>query len=1406
MFLSEKKYLPSPFTQIAMVKKLLLGVQLLFGCLFLFGQNSLNSGDFTTGSWGAGQAMVGSAGGSLIITKSVNSSGNKFFRFYGDGSPCGEYQASNNGDAFLSGIAVTAPNNNCGGSNAWLINVPTSSSNVVFKTDGQNDGIDKSIAFVIQGEVREVSTVSQLPIANNVTDENPVTVTANLSGVLATGQGVYLRYTTNAFTASTVVKMSGSGTVYTANIPAQTSGTVVSYYVFSSGDGTVGNPNGPFANGSDADFRTINWNSGSVNGGSNYTYTVKSSANISTATISPTTICAGTTFGVSYIATGIFNPGNVFTAQLSNAAGSFAGPINIGTVTSQTSGTVSVNIPAGTAFGNAYRIRVVSANPSTNGSDNGTDLKILPQITSAYIQSPKAATICPANVFTVYGRAGASTLTNNSGASPEITAQFGYGTSNNPATWTWVTANYNIQAASIENNKAEYNATFPANTFAAGTTYYYGFKFQVGSCGEVLAGQNGIFNNDPGVLTVNSNVSISAHPTITPQSPCLHTSPVELSVTATGTGLSYQWYSNTINSNVGGNPVGGAIGANYYPNTGVAGNLYYYCVVTGTCSAATSNVSGLVTVVANAASVLTSGAQTDNQTVYNDSTPITPITYALTSISGASITGLPAGVSGNFSGNNYTISGIPTTPGVYNYTITFTPVCGTIAPVNGKITVNSYVVEYANIQYPKNPMSFLADGTFDVYAQVQLTGVTDNEALHGTGIEVWIGYSTVNATSASDFASANWTWIPAIYNANYTAALPYYNPVRDEFVVNDFFQKAAAQGNPLVLGSEYFYVSRARRTGSSEFIYGGIDGTNSNTSGGIWNGTSLYANRIKLQDEIVWATENQWKYLDEYSGVFIFDKDPLNAIPNEAILPSILLKTKVEADYLASRPGFETKSLQLNSGVSLTIGSGKTLKVQEGINNLNADSPTKTLTIQSDANLLQVNPAATNHGKIRVERNAVVPFVQYNFWSSPVEGQNLYTLYQSGNAVTPNRVFRYNTATDYYTVISAGNFQKAAGYSIQGELNGQSNSAFFGNINNGNANIALQTTGNRYNLIGNPYPSNIDNDRLYQANLGAISSTFWFWDNTGNTALTQMGSNYNSYATNNFAIYNAAAGVGNSGTGTQNHASKVPNGKIMVGQGFIVQALNVGSPSVAFTNPNRVDAAGIFFAKNQKAEKNVFWLELGSPDGLVNTTAIVYHTDAQNSYDVFDSECGSLASDAIYSLPDNEIRPLAIQGRNFPLPIADSVALGVQFYQPGNYTISLKNPQGIFSGGQKIYLHDKVRHIYSDLSAGNYTFNAQAGSSQNRFEIVYKPGTVMGTENQTKEHLLVYRDGEDFVVKADRGILASAEIYDYSGRLLGQHTGAAVEIRIPATSLNAGAYVLKIIKKDGTHTSKKVVK
>ena len=89
-----------------------------------------------------------------------------------------------------------------------------------------------------------------------------------------------------------------------------------------------------------------------------------------------TSFCQNENFLVNYIVSGSYNPGNSFSAQLSDDMGSFASPIVIGNTTSTTSGSISVMIPNLMITSSNYRIRVVADNPAIIGPDNGNDLTI----------------------------------------------------------------------------------------------------------------------------------------------------------------------------------------------------------------------------------------------------------------------------------------------------------------------------------------------------------------------------------------------------------------------------------------------------------------------------------------------------------------------------------------------------------------------------------------------------------------------------------------------------------------------------------------------------------------------------------------------------------------------------------------------------------------------------------------------------------------------------------------------------------------------------------------------------------------------------------------------------------------------------------------------------------------------
>jgi len=86
---------------------------------------------------------------------------------------------------------------------------------------------------------------------------------------------------------------------------------------------------------------------------------------ITTGTVSPATICAGSEISVPFTTTGTFAAGTVFRVQLSDAKGVFpASPVELG---KGTKSPISTDIPAATSAGTAYKVRVVTQSPAVLG-------------------------------------------------------------------------------------------------------------------------------------------------------------------------------------------------------------------------------------------------------------------------------------------------------------------------------------------------------------------------------------------------------------------------------------------------------------------------------------------------------------------------------------------------------------------------------------------------------------------------------------------------------------------------------------------------------------------------------------------------------------------------------------------------------------------------------------------------------------------------------------------------------------------------------------------------------------------------------------------------------------------------------------------------------------------------------
>lgn len=562
---------------------------------------------------------------------------------------------------------------------------------------------------------------------------------------------------------------------------------------------------------------------------------------------------------------------------------------------------------------------------------------------------------------------------------------------------------------------------------------------------------------------------------------------------------------------------------------------------------------------------------------------------------------------------------------------------------------------------------------------------------------------------------------------------------------------------------------------------------------------------VSTNEVVIRPTENTW------NGTTWSDGTPTN---NQTLIFNGNYPPAVD-------PNVNIEGCSCTVKANVTIKSGTYFKIQNGL-----DVSPGTLTVESDANLIQVNPDAENNGNITVKRDLKFSAArqQYNYLISPVKNVSLTDIYKNaeGGPVQVPFVLYHNEANNkFYT--SSGAYIAGRALAVK-EATAAAfpvgpgpimKATFTGKPWNGNLPYTLvnskpEDSNRGYNLIGNPYPSNLDLVAFYNANSAtkALSPTFNLWDSTANSQTTQMGDSYGGQA---YAQFNAATPPG-SGTGATAPAKgdsaltsqKIPTQVIKVGQGFMAKTA-VNGLVVNFSNIMRSGAPTEgFFGKGAQESISFdrYWLNMTSPANITSQIAIVYFEGGDNGYTKEDSR--SLGgSDAIYSIVEGQ--QISINGKN-SFTNTDVQPLGSKHFVSGNYTIALGNHlDGVFANGQSIYLKDKQAGIITNLSQGSYTFAATAGESTGRFEIIYQPETVLATEGVKKENLLVYRDGSDFVVKSSTKKITSIQVLDTSGRLILSLQPNEIMARIKADSLSNGMYILRI-EQGNQVSAKKIIK
>lgn len=495
--------------------------------------------------------------------------------------------------------------------------------------------------------------------------------------------------------------------------------------------------------------------------------------------------------------------------------------------------------------------------------------------------------------------------------------------------------------------------------------------------------------------------------------------------------------------------------------------------------------------------------------------------------------------------------------------------------------------------------------------------------------------------------------------------------------------------------------------------------------------------------------------------------------------------------------GAFTAASDLNA-CTLTVSNGAVVNIPSGFDvtlNGRLDVTSGSFTLENNANLIQTENAA-NSGNIIVKRNtSALMRLDYTAWSSPVAGQNLLAFSPQTIA---NRFYTYNTSTNLYNALpSPGTtvFDVAKGYLIRIKNNHPTTptiwtGTFTGVPHNGSIQFPLENIapGQRFNLIGNPYPSPIDAAAFVNDNNTSITGTLYFWRKTNN----ELSPSYCSWTPLGGFVDNGEA------------ETYDPNGIIRTGQGFFVEATAVGT-SVQFTNAQRSgDNANQFFRMAQATEQNRIWLNVTNPEGAFSQTLVGYIGGATLGNDFgIDGKYFNDSPLALYSVANDE--HYVIQGRPVPFDAADVVALGFTASTAGNYTIAIDHLDGLFAGGQEIWLKDNLLNGFHNLSTGAYGFASEAGTFENRFEIVYTAPLGTSQPQFSDNSVIVYKNKTGFTINTGKTMMQTVEVYDLRGRLLTTVSDIhATEISVPVQAASQ-VLVLKIKTEDAGVAIKKVI-
>jgi len=559
-------------------------------------------------------------------------------------------------------------------------------------------------------------------------------------------------------------------------------------------------------------------------------------------------------------------------------------------------------------------------------------------------------------------------------------------------------------------------------------------------------------------------------------------------------------------------------------------------------------------------------------------------------------------------------------------------------------------------------------------------------------------------------------------------------------------------------------------------------------------------------------------------------------------------ETIIATNYNTTNGGsFEACSLNVLQNKILTITANDFVSVQTTIN----VDDNGAINVKNNGALVQVKDqfhgvvgtnliTLNNSNNINIERttvglNAVTDYV---YWASPLTNDSGNLPANSVNNLFPSSLFNssrffefrnanfldsdgngYDDNLDDYHVLTTtqrtGLLTPGLGYTTWAPI-GCNNPisckytvTFNGKPNNGEVTVPVYHNDpsiEHSNLVGNPYPSAINLNKLFEVNAGLIDPVAFIW---GRTLINPDDTPYTTNPGPDLFNYNQASYIVYSPTMIINSNNTFNADGILAScQSFFVNTTSHGG-NLVFNNSMRTNAPNNTFAKtstNNSGDK--LWLSL-SHDKLKTQIGIAFldkATDAYNRKEDVKALVGRTLN--FYTKTTNE--DLIIDAQN-TFNENKTIPFGITSLKNDNqdYTISIDKTSGTLKN-QTIYLEDKLLGIVHELSNAPYTFKLNENVVDNRFVLKFineKSSTINSPNNDVA--IIANKEGVS-INSLNKNIKLVSIIDIYTPAISGLEIDKSENINSKQITIcideKYKLLFVKVILEDGTVVTKKIMR